>query len=490
MGGIMFPARGIFLLFAVLGLRVTAAQPTQLVEAFPDLNFTLPVYLTHPPDGTNRIAVAQQNGLVLIFPNDSTTTVRKTFLDIAAKLSSSDGEEGLLGLAFHPNFSANGYFYVNYTAPGPLRTIIARYSVSAMNPDSADGESEFRILEIQQPFSNHNGGMIAFGPDGFLYIATGDGGSGNDPGNRAQDRTSLLGKILRIDVDDTTLSTRYAIPPDNPFVGIAGLRGEIWAFGLRNPFRFSFDPASGQLWAGDVGQSAREEVDLIEKGGNYGWRLMEGSICNPNFSTCDTSGLGLIAPVKDYPRSVGTTVTGGYIYRGQRRPDLTGSYIYGDYGSGRIWLLRYDNGVVTADSELINTPYAISSFGTDEPGELYIVSHSFGGPTKVYRFAGNPATYVALPVESLPDRDFRLFQNYPNPFNPTTTITYVLAERQFVSLRVHDILGREIKVLVNSVQDEGQHVAKFNAAGVASGMYFYRLTVGTGSESRAMVLLR
>jgi hypothetical protein len=217
---------------------------------------------------------------------------------------------------------------------------------------------------------------------------------------------------------------------------------------------------------------------------------MEGAICNPNFSGCDTAGLGLIPPVKDYPRSEGTTVTGGYIYRGQNRPDLIGSYIYGDYGSGRIWMLRYANGVVTADSELINSPYAISSFGTDQSGELYIVSHSFSNPTKVYRFARNSATGVEMSGGAVPGGEFSLLQNYPNPFNPATTITYVLAERQFVNLRVHDILGREITVLVNSVQDEGEHVAKFNAAGLASGLYFYRLTVGSGSKSRAMVLLR
>jgi glucose/arabinose dehydrogenase len=484
-------SRKLFFSLAVLFISpAVSAQPTQLVDAFPALTFTQPIYLAHIPDGSDRIAVVQQNGRILVFPNDSAGASPRTFLNISTKLSSPSGEEGLLGLAFHPNYSTNGYFYVDYTAGNPLRTVIARYSVSTTDPDSADGGSGFTILEIEQPFSNHNGGMIAFGPDGYLYIATGDGGSGNDPGNRAQNRTTLLGKILRIDVDDTTASTHYVIPTDNPFADSAGLRGEIWAYGLRNPFRFSFDPVSGELWAGDVGQSAREEVDLIVRGGNYGWRLMEGAICNPNFSGCDTAGLGLIPPVKDYPRSAGTTVTGGYIYRGQNRPDLIGSYIYGDYGSGRIWMLRYANGVVTADTELINSPYAISSFGTDASGELYIVSHSFSSPTKIYRFASIPATGVGPSGKPLPEGEFSLLQNYPNPFNPATTITYVLAERQFVSLRVYDMLGREIAVLVNSVQDEGEHEAEFNAAGLASGLYFYRLTVGAGSRSRAMMVLR
>jgi glucose/arabinose dehydrogenase len=236
----------------------TDAQPVQLVNAFPLLAFNQAVYLTHGGDGTDRIFVVQQDGFIKVFPNDSLSGSAADFLNIADKLSSPGGEEGLLGLAFHPNYSTNGYFYVNYTAPNPLRTVVARFSVSSTDPNKADSLSEYRIIEIVQPYSNHNGGMISFGLDGFLYIAMGDGGAGNDPENRAQDRTSLLGKILRIDVNDTTATRRYRIPADNPFFGNPnGYKEEIWAWGLRNPFRFSIDSMSGQLWAGDVGQADR-----------------------------------------------------------------------------------------------------------------------------------------------------------------------------------------------------------------------------------------
>ncbi len=379
-----------------------SSQGVQLVNAFPNFTFTKPLFLTHSNDGTNRIFVVQQDGLIKVFPNDSTATSTITFLNISSKLSSTGGEQGLLGLAFHPNYDSNGYFYVNYTAPSPRRTVVARYSVSSTNPNVADPLSEFIIVEINQPYSNHNGGMIAFGLDGYLYIGMGDGGSGNDPLNNGQDSTKLLGKMLRIDVNDTTATQHYVIPSDNPFAGnTQGYREEIWALGMRNPFRFSFDPATGQLWAGDVGQVTREEVDLIERGKNYGWKIMEGSICRPGGGVCDTTGLTL--PVKDYGRGLGTTVTGGYIYRGYRRPDLAGAYIYGDFGSGRIWMLRYENGQLTADSLLINTSYLISSFGVDEDQELYVCSYSYSGNTSIYRFAPLNEPPSAFGLEFPPD---------------------------------------------------------------------------------------
>lgn len=225
------------------------AQPAQLVNAFQNLTFTQPIYGTHSPDGTNRMFIVQQNGIIRVFPNDSavSSSAMRTFLNIQNKLSSTGGEEGLLGMAFHPNYAVNGYFYVNYTAPSPLRTVVSRYKVSTADSNKADSLSEFKIIEINQPYTNHNGGMLEFGPDGYLYIGMGDGGNGNDPGNRAQDSTQLLGKMLRIDINDTTVTTHYRIPPDNPFAGFGpSVRKEIWALGLRNPWRFSIDPQSGE----------------------------------------------------------------------------------------------------------------------------------------------------------------------------------------------------------------------------------------------------
>ena len=485
------------ILFLLIQSFPLFAQPLTLVNAFPRLTFTQPVFLTHPTDGSNRIFVVQQNGLIKVFPNDSTIAAATTFLDLSRKLSASSGEEGLLGLAFSPQFSSNRYFYVNYTAPSPLRTVVARYSVSPTDPSKADTASEFKIIEIGQPFTNHNGGMLAFGPDGYLYIGMGDGGSANDPNGNGQNRSALLGKILRIDVNDTTASHHYVFPPDNPFAGNAqGFKEEIWAYGMRNPWRFSFDPADGQLWAGDVGQGTREEVDIIRRGGNYGWNIMEGKICRPPATSCDTTGL--ILPIKDYDHSLGISITGGYVYHGYRRPGLRGAYVYGDYGSGRIWMLRYANGSVTADSLLLTIPNLISSFGTDKDNELYVVTYVSGGASSIYRFAGNPFTdVVASPRQGLP-AGITLEQNYPNPFNPTTSIGYTIAgvsgehlpPTVLVRLGVFDILGRRVATLVDAPQLPGNYVVQFDARGSASGVYVYRLMAGGYTEQRKMIVLR
>ncbi len=358
-----------------------AGRPVSLVNAFPNLSFSSPVYLCHSNDGTNRIFVVEQGGVIRVFPNNSTTSTAEVFLDIDSRVTSG-GEMGLLGLAFHPNYQGNGYFYVNYTTTenGPRRTVISRFSAQG---NQADANSELIILEVEQPFGNHNAGMIDFGTDGYLYISLGDGGSGGDPQNHGQNRATLLGSLLRIDVDNPANGLNYGIPADNPFVGIGGgVREEIFAYGLRNVWRFSIDRQSGEIWAGDVGQGAKEEISLIEKGGNYGWRIMEGFNCFNPSSGCDQNGLTL--PIIDYGRSDGRSVTGGYIYRGSVHPELAGAYIYGDFVSGNIWMLRYENNSLTADSLLIDTRIAISSFGVDEQNELYVVHH--GG--SVFRFAG------------------------------------------------------------------------------------------------------
>lgn len=358
--------------------------------AFPNLTFTSPVFITHSGDGTDRLFVVQQGGQILVFPNDPAAASAQTFLDITTLPVTrfvSGGELGLLGLAFDPNFAANGFFYVNYTitnpnsnaATFPYRTRISRFTVSAGSADRADAVSETVLLEFDQPFDNHNGGMIAFGPDGKLYIATGDGGDGNDPMNNAQNLGVLLGKILRINTDPNN-----RVPADNPFGSTPGAMGEIWAYGMRNPFRMSFDRATGRLWVGDVGQSAREEVDIIEKGGNYGWRIYEGNRSNINPANLPPTDFK--APVLDYDRSVGTTVIGGYVYHGPGLPDYGGVYVYGDFGNGRVWALAYD---ATSKSVVSNTQVAtlakfnLSSFGEDEAGELYAVGLLDG---KILRF--------------------------------------------------------------------------------------------------------
>jgi glucose/arabinose dehydrogenase len=390
--------------FLLIGAALPVqAQPLQLVNAFPGLTFTRPVLVTSAGDGSNRVFVLQQNGLIRVFPNDSASASTTTFLNITAKLSSTSGEEGLLGLAFHPEYESNGTFFVNYTAPSPLRTVVSRFTVSAGNPNRADSLSEEVLLEFAQPYTNHNGGMLFFGNDGYLYISTGDGGSGGDPQNNSQNTNSLLGKILRIDVDTTGVSTAYGIPPGNPFAGGGG-RAELFAWGLRNPWRASNDPVTGQIWAGDVGQGSWEEVNLIEAGGNYGWRCYEGN------SPYDLSLCGIpqvfTFPVKVYSSQSPNpecSVTGGYVYRGQRRPELVGRYIYGDYCSGKIWKFLYAGGSITEDTILIDAPFSITGFGTDEQGELYICNYGSG---TIHRFNG-PAltsTTLASPVNGAADQ--------------------------------------------------------------------------------------
>ena len=274
---------------------LSGLAPLVVQEAFPSLSFSQMVHITDAADGIGRLWVVQQNGRVLVFANDPSTSSTSVFLDIEGRLSATAGEEGLLGLAFDPDYASNGHFYVNYTAPTPRRSVISRFTVSSTDANIADPASELVLLEVLQPDSNHNGGTLAFAGDGYLYASFGDGGSGGDPQGHGQNTTTLLGSILRIDVSGATQAQPYTVPPDNPFVAVGGgVRGEIWAFGLRNPWKFSFDPPTGQLWAGDVGQGGYEEVDLVESGRNYGWKIMEGAHCYPlSTTTCDQTGLEL-----------------------------------------------------------------------------------------------------------------------------------------------------------------------------------------------------
>lgn len=357
----------------------------QVKQAFPNLSFSRPVGLQRPGDGSGRLFVVEQQGTIRVFDNDSTVSSASLFLDIRDRVDDQGNEEGLLGLAFHPDYENNGYFYVNYTAANPNRTVISRFRVPD-NPDEADVSSETEILTFEQPYANHNGGQLAFGPDGYLYIAVGDGGSGGDPNGNGQNRSTLLGSILRIDVDRQENGNNYGIPPDNPYAGNSeGYREEIYAYGLRNPWRFSFDADGGQMWAGDVGQNSYEEIDIIEAGNNYGWNIMEGKHCFEPSSGCDESGLTM--PVWEYGRQQGISVTGGFVYRGPTIESLTGLYIYADYGSGKIWALNHSEPENPQNTELLDADFSISSFGVDAENELYICA--FDG--SIYRLQAVPA---------------------------------------------------------------------------------------------------
>jgi glucose/arabinose dehydrogenase len=287
----------------------------------------------------------------------------------------------LLGVAFHPDYAANGYFYVNYTRQGDGATVIARYQRSVANPDLADLASAQILLTIAQPYSNHNGGQLRFGPDGYLYIGTGDGGSANDPQNRAQDLGTLLGKMLRIDVNT---GAPYAVPAGNPFVndGNPGTLGEIWAYGLRNPWRFSFDRSTGDLFIGDVGQDAWEEIDFqaagTGAGANYGWRVMEGAHCTGLGGGPACFDPSLTPPILEYGHDVGCSVTGGYRYRGAASPALAGYYLYADYCSGRMWGATWSGAGPWTTVQLLQTGFSVSTFGEDEAGEIYVAAHNTG----------------------------------------------------------------------------------------------------------------
>jgi glucose/arabinose dehydrogenase len=366
----------------MLGIAVSAVLVTCAPAAAsgppPDLDlelvaggFTRPVVVTHAGDGSGRLFVVEQAGRIKIIRAGA--VLGTDFLDITSQVDSTGGEQGLLGLAFHPDYSNNGFFYVNYThdppGDGPDVTRISRFEVSLADPDVALPASEAVLMTITQDFSNHNGGDVHFGPDGYLYIALGDGGGAQDPNARGQDLASLLGKILRIDVDG---GFPYAVPANNPFVGDAGALDEIWSYGLRNPWRFSFDLATGDLFIGDVGQGMVEEIDFQPAGSaggeNYGWSCMEGDVVQ-DFNPCD--GTPLTPPILVYDHGLGCAVTGGYRYRGIIG-GLHGRYVFGDYCSGRIWFGVPDGGGWLAD-EWANTAFNISSFGEGEDGELHVV---------------------------------------------------------------------------------------------------------------------
>ncbi len=377
-----------------------AAQPPadlQLVQVAS--GFTRPVTVRHAGDGSGRLFVVEQAGRIRIIDAGG-SVLPAPFLDIVALVDDGGNEQGLLGLDFHPDYDTNGFFYVNYTrdpGPGLDRTVIARYEVSAGNPDVADPASATTLLEIEQDFSNHNGGNILFGPDGFLYIGMGDGGSGGDPFGRAQDSGELLGKMLRIDVDGASrgsetcgLVGNYGIPAGNPFPGIMDGCDEIWAFGLRNPWRFSFDRATGDMLIGDVGQDAWEEIDFqpgdSSGGENYGWDCREG--LHP-FEGC---GGTFVDPILEFANGSDCSVTGGYRYRGHQIAGFDGTYVYADFCSGKIWFgTENTEGLGGWSSSLWqNTSFSIASFGEDEQGEVYLTA--FNGT--VQRFVSPSTIFV------------------------------------------------------------------------------------------------
>ena len=349
-----------------------------------------PIVLTNAADGSNRVFVASQLGQIFAFDNKSDVTQSEVFLDIRDRVEYKDNEneKGLLGLAFHPRFKKNGELFIYYTPKkaAPNTTVVSRFKVSPDNPKIALPASEEILIEIPQPFWNHKGGTVAFGPDGYLYIGLGDGGAGNDPFENGQNVNALLGSILRIDVDHHDSGKKYSIPKDNPFVGKPHARPEIYAKGLRNIWRMSFDRQTGTLWCADVGQNLWEEINLITKGGNYGWNLREAQ--HPFGLKASGPRADLIEPIWEYDHQVGASITGGVVYRGKKLPELVGKYLYADYVTGKVWALKYDEAAkrVVTNEAIPTNKLPIITFGEDEQGEVYFTLVTANGQG-VFKFA-------------------------------------------------------------------------------------------------------
>lgn len=390
-GGLVGPACGQNGTTADTGIPESISDgelPVRVVRAFEGLTFDRPVLLTHAGDGSGRLFVVGQRGTIHVLDNASAPSPQ-VFLNLRDKVRYSDreNEEGLLGLDFHPNYEKNGEFFIYYStrAYEPQQqhvSVISRMRVSPDDPNRADPESEEVLMTIEQPFWNHNGGTIVFGPDGYLYIGLGDGGAANDPHGNGQNLSTLLGSILRIDIDSKSDGRPYGIPADNPFVNRRGARPEIFAYGIRNVWRIAFDAKTGDLWAGDVGQDLWEEIDIIRKGGNYGWNLREGMHAFRNGAQASEA---FIEPLFEYHHDIGKSITGGNVYRGTRVPQLEGKYVYADYVSGDIWALDYDaeQGSVRGNYSIRWDKLPVMTFGEDEAGELYFTT-TFG---HIYGFA-------------------------------------------------------------------------------------------------------
>jgi glucose/arabinose dehydrogenase len=324
----------------LLAPAAAADTPYTLAQDFAKLKLSRPVALAVAPDGSQRLFLAQQTGKVLVLPKDRAGAEAKVFLDVSGLMKvENDFEEGLVGFAFHPKYKENGRFYVCYAQQDPKINRLSEFKVSA-DPDKADAASERVVLEVPRPFWNHNSGNMVFGPDGMLYFTVGDGGKGDDAARLSQVQFTMNGKLLRLDVDGRTGRRQYGIPADNPFVKTDGACKEAWAWGLRNPWGLAFDSETGALWCADVGQEQREEINVIVKGGNYGWSFREGTLPFVRRRHDPPADAKFIEPVHEYDRSQGISITGGFVYRGQKHTDLRGAYIYGDWGSGRVWALK------------------------------------------------------------------------------------------------------------------------------------------------------
>lgn len=461
------------ILLCCLCISTTFAQDLDLEVFASGLN--RPVNIKNA--GDDRLFVAEQDGIIKII-NASGTVNSTPFLDITTRVQSSGNEEGLLGLAFHPDYATNGYFFVNYTrdivGSSLDETVVSRFTRSSTNPSIADPNSELEIITYTQPFSNHNGGELQFGPDGYLYISSGDGGSGGDPDNNSQNLGNLLGKLLRIDVNNSTMANPYAIPADNPFIGSPSASDEIWAYGLRNPWKFSFDRMNGDIWIADVGQNAREEINraaLTDAGLNYGWRCYEGN-ATYNTSGCPSSST-LTFPVAEYLQTMGRcSITGGYRYRGSMYPNFNGLYFFADVCTQEVGYIEDVGGSWAMTFEDFSG--SLVAFGEDINGELYICS--LGGV--VYRLIDN-----SLSVDEF---DLNTVSVYPNPSKNEINIDFSSVGTSILSsISIYDMQGKLIRNIV-STEDV---IQKINTSNMVTGIYVIRIEANNGQRSTHKLII-
>ncbi len=479
--GLIVPLSSILLVVAAS----SAQADYELENAFPNLSFQGAVDIQAAATSSNSIYVADKSGIIWVFPELATSgpADRTVFLDLSGKVTDS-GEAGLLGLAFHPGYAVNGYFFVYYVTPFPYRNVLARYHVSA-NPLVADPNSELVLIDDPKTNIFHNGGQIAFGRNYQLYVAIGD----DTRRAEAQQLDDLFGSILRITPNIMGITPAYTIPKSNPFKGNAnGYREEVFAYGFRNPWRFSIDPATEEVWVADVGENTYEEVDVLESGGNYGWPLMEGPQCFEPAS-CDTAGKDLQLPHAFYTHALGSAVIGGHVYRGTRLLDLAGKYIFGDL-NGTIWSLTDDGVNPPVRSDVVPVTPLILTFGVGNVPQRELYVSCADGSIYRLRQTVTAADGTPRPGES------RLLGNFPNPFNPATTIRYQLERAGRVAVEIVTVGGTRVRLIDQGTREAGTHSLPWRGetdAGTraASGVYFYRLIVdGVARDSDRMVLLQ
>lgn len=461
------------ILFAIIFAIIPFSNAQVLdLELFAS-NLNRPVSIKHA--GDDKLYVVEQDGLIKIVNSDGSVQTAP-FLDIDSRVINTGNERGLLGLAFHPNYSANGYFFVNYINNNG-NTVISRFSRDATNPLQADPNSELPILSFTQPYSNHNGGDLAFGSDGYLYIASGDGGSGGDPDNNSQNTLNFLGKILRLDIDATTPTHNYSIPASNPFVGDPNTNAEIFAYGLRNPWKFSFDRLNGDLWIADVGQNSYEEINMVTQteaasGLNYGWRCYEG---NSPYNTNDCSAPSAYTfPIEGYNHfgdgASKCSITGGYRYRGTDYPNLEGWYFFADLCSQEIGYLEYDETTMTWNKNFVQFSGQWSAFGEDLNGELYVSDLSGG---HLYKIVDN-----TLGVD---DHVLDSISMYPNPSDTELFIDFGISTNigGATEISIFDIQGKKVK----TVKCHTETIQKINTAQLSNGIYIVKIQTKNGQES-------